>query len=164
MFDSETRLHVNAGEKCDTFQGHGLQSSVKFLKKLRDGPVPLYECAAELQGSKTSVTSLSCRTVVPQILDKVGAITKHRWAEDFFGFSLQSVRSLLSTSASDEPRKKRLRSSQEHLAAILVRLQRVQNRGRGVTSGLHRQADRDRRNSLIDKAVLFASFNDVKSK
>ena len=96
------------------------------------------------------------------ILERVGAVTKHKWAQDFFGLSKSSVSTLLATPRhEDEPSNKRPRSTVRRVAPILVRLQNIRNRGSGPTSQLQRNEDRGRRNSVIDEAVSFASFNDV---
>ena len=150
--------------EVETSTGEWVNVVCKVLEKKLNGELlPSYECTVIVHGAKSTSLSLCCRTAVREILQKVDAVTKHKWAEDFFGFHLSSVSTLLSTAVLNEPSKKRSCSSEKQLAPILVKLQNLRNRGGGPTSELRRKEDRDRRNAAIDDAISFASFNDVKS-
>ena len=98
-------------------------------KTVAAGEVPLFDCSAELEDRTVNTSSPFCRTAVREILMKVNAVSKHKWSEDFFGFSLSSVRSLLSSSSIEQPAKKISRSRQRHVAPLLVRLQHVRRPG-----------------------------------
>ena len=148
-------------------RAHGYVTVIcKILEReLSSRTIPLYECTADIgHGRRITTSSIVCRAAVRDILERVGAVTKHKWAQDFFGLSKSSVSTLLATPRhEDEPSNKRPRSAVRRVAPILVRLQNIRNRGSGPTSQLQRNEDRGRRNSVINKAVSFASFNDVKS-
>ena len=127
-------------------RAHGYVSVIcKILEReLSSRTIPLYECTADIgHGRRITTSSIVCRAAVRDILERVGAVTKHKWAQDFFGLSKSSVSTLLATSRhEDEPSNKRPRSAVRRVAPILVRLQNIQNRGSGPTSQLQNLSSR----------------------
>ena len=118
---------------------------------------PFKAAVASSYSGASTVTSLPNSLVISQVISQeqtvlplgLDAMTKHKWAQDLFGLSKLSVSTLLATPQDDEPSNKRPRSAVRQVAAILMRLQNIRNRGSGPTSQLQRNEDRCRCNSHV---------------
>jgi len=126
--------------------------------------LPYFKCTSNLQdGTVSSSGSHNMTCAVKKILTDLGAVTKHHWGGDFFGFHLPHVKSMLTLDdvTSEPPPKQPPRTAGTH--PLITRLRNIRNRGGGPTSSLQRKDSRDRRNETIHDLVQFASFGDVQA-
>ena len=135
----------------------------EVLAKDTEATIPYFQCTAKTSDKTITCGSYQVSSAARQMLQSLGAVTKHVWGVDFFGMHLSSVQAILEKDCTaDEPQRKRTGPTQAP-HPIYIRLSNIRSRGAGPTSSLSRQDAQDRRNETVHDLVAFASFGDVKS-